>query len=88
MLIRRSDRSKWVEVNDYVYYGEPVKCIVPAQTLEYDTVLALLKSNSTDNVFGAINYMLCHYRERFLLTIKSDEKISINSYVLTYFTIN
>lgn len=85
VLIRRNDNSKWIEVKDYVYYGEPVKCIVPAQTLEYDVVLELLKSNIKDNVFGAINYMLYNYRERFLSNINSDKMDNIDSCILKYF---
>lgn len=73
LLIRRTDRSEWKEVKNYTYHGEPVNCIIPAQILEYDFVYDLLDSEKTDNVFGAINYMLHNYRERFLSEVKPEK---------------
>ncbi len=70
-IIHRGDYSKWIEVKNYTYYGEPVNCIIPAKILEYDFVFSLLFSENKDNVFGAINYMLCNYRKKFLLQINS-----------------
>ena len=73
LLIRRNDRSEWQEAEDYTYYGESVNCIIPAQILEYDFVYDLLDSEKTDNVFGAVNYMLQNYRERFLSEVKPEK---------------
>ncbi len=71
LFICRKDHSLWVEAKNYRYYGEPVNCIIPAQKLEYDFVLNLLTSEIKDNIFGAINYLLCNHRERFLLQVKT-----------------
>ncbi|MBE6904626.1 MAG: hypothetical protein E7480_08500 [Ruminococcaceae bacterium] len=71
VIIHRIDRSKWIEVNNYTYYGEPVNCIIPAQPMEYDFVFSLLNSKYSDNIFGAVNYLLCNYRERFIKDVKA-----------------
>lgn len=86
LIIHRSDHSKWIEAKNYIYYGEPVNCIIPAQTLEYDFVFGLLNSENDDNVFGAINYMLCNYREKFLLQVNSGKCRCIGTNImLQYF---
>ena len=59
-------QSKWMEVNDYIYYGEPVTCLIPAKHMEYDFVFSLLSSDNSDNIFGAVNYMLRNWYRRFL----------------------
>ena len=66
LIIHRGDHSKWIEVNDYTYYGEPVKCIIPAQLMEYDMVFSMLSSKDSDNIFGAINYLFYNYRKKFV----------------------
>lgn len=68
-ILQRNNHSNWLEVRNYTYYGEPVNCIIPAQSMEYDFVFNLLNSEDKDNVFGAINYLLCNYRERFILHV-------------------
>ena len=66
------DRSKWIEVNNYTYYGEPVNCIIPARFMEYDFVFSMLNSEDRDNVFGAINYLLRHYQKKFIEQVNAD----------------
>lgn len=66
-LMSRIDHSKWIEVSNYTYYGEPVNCIIPAQDMDYEYVVNMLDSEDIDNVFGAINYLLINYRDKFLL---------------------
>ena len=70
-IIHRSDHSKWIEAKNYTYYGEPVKCIIPAQFMDYDFVFSMLNSEDIDNIFGAINYLFFNYREKFMLHINS-----------------
>ena len=68
VIWHRKDRSKWIEERDFIYYGEPVTCIIPAQTMEYSFVFNMLNSEDedSDNIFGAINYLLRNNRDRFL----------------------
>jgi len=73
IIKHRRDSSEWIEVDNYRYYGEPVKCIIPKKNMEYSFVFGLLKSKHADNIFGAINYLLCNYRERFLLDVKEEK---------------
>lgn len=81
-IIQRSDHSKWMEVKNYTYYGEPVTCIIPAQNMEYGFVFSLLNSEDSDNIFGAINYLLCNYRERFIMHIEADILPSIATNII------
>lgn len=70
--LRIKDHSKWKEVNDYNYYGEPVNCIIPLQQLDFDFVYQIfIRSQKRSNVFGAINYLMVNYRNEFISQIKS-----------------
>ena len=42
-------------------------------------VFGLLKSQNDDNIFGAINYLLCNYREKFLQDVKAKQQITTNT---------
>ncbi len=39
--------------------------------MEYNLVFSILNSEDSDDVFGAINYMLCNYRERFMIDVNN-----------------
>ena len=41
------------------------------QNMEYEFAFDLLSSSNNDNVFGAINYLLFNYREKFIQDIKN-----------------
>jgi len=69
-FISRIDGSKWIEVKNYNYYGNTPNCIIPAQMMDYEFVFNLLKSNQPANVFGAINYLFCHYQEKFVKALE------------------
>ena len=70
-FVHRGNHSKWIEVKNYNYYGEPVKCMFPAQKMEYDFVFGLLYSKDNETLFGAINYLLYNHRERFIQQVNA-----------------
>ena len=72
-ILHRWNHSAWIEAKNYIYYGEPVTCIIPAENMDYTFVFNLLitENEDSDNIFGAINYLFYNYREQFLKDVKS-----------------
>lgn len=81
-IIHRKERKKWKEVRDYSYYGEPVKCIIPEDLMDYEFVFEMLNSKHSDNIFGAINYLLYNYKDKFLRDVNSNKIEKINTEIL------